>query len=778
MQDIRYALRILRRNPGFTAVAVLTLALGIGANTAVFAVVHNVVIQPLRFPDPDRLMAILSTTLGRAGGYTSAPGVFLDWRDRATSFESMAGTSDTGMVLSGSGNARFVPVGRATSNFYGIIGVAPVLGRIYTPADDDNVALLDAGFWKSEFGGRADILGQAITLDETKYTIVGILPAGLRFAHYRTTDVWIPLAPKREYRGGGSVIVVGRLRAGVAPAAAQREMEAVMSGIRAEHQEDSKTGVDVKALHEWIVGDVRRTFFALLGAVVFVLLICCANLANMLIARATVRQKEMAIRACLGASRLRLIRQNLIESIVLALIGGTLGILLANAAVRAVPAIKAFYIPRIDEVTVTNAVLLFAVSITVVSGLLSGLAPALQLARKSPGPALGGTGGGRLRDALVVAQLALALMLLAGAGLMTNSLIRMLRIDVGFERANVITVNMNLPYKKYDRTKGAEFQKRLMAEVRGMPGVELVSASDHLPLQAVLFPYQLQANQRGVIEKCEAMARHVAPQYLSVLGIPLLAGRDLEPADDARHPVPVLINKTLARRLFDTDNPIGRQITTPYRDSKTLEVVGIAGDARQLGLKQEPGPQLYVPLIHGHASYVVARTAPGAPELSSAIRDAVARLDPEVPAPEVSSMDAEFARQIARPSFYLKVLAAFAAMGVILAALGIYGVTAYTVARRTHEFGIRMALGANRADILRLVLGNGARLIVLGSLLGIAGALATTQWLSTLLHEVRPNDPLTLTMVSLLLVSIALLASVVAARKATAVDPSVALRHD
>jgi len=787
-EDIRFGLRLLRRNPAFTAAAVLTLALGISANMVVFNVVYAVLMRPLHFPDAGRLVVILSTYPGASQPSTSAPGVFVDWRDRATSFDAIAGMHARRMVLSGVQQPRFVSVAGASSGFLSLIGVQAQLGRTFTEDEDrpgkGDVALVDAGFREREFGGSASVLGRTIVLDDKPYTIVGVLPPDVRFGSLGAADFWIPLAANREARGGGDVVVAARLRRGVTRQAAQAGMEAIMRQIRREHIEDSHTGVAVRPLRDWIVAGARRVLPMLLGAVVFVLLICCANVANLLLARATTRQREMAIRSSLGAGRFRLVRQMFVESALIASIGGALGLGLAILATRALPAIRAFEIPRVEEIAVGPTALLIAAAVTLASAILFGLAPALQTGRgdlhvamRQGGASLrAGAGGQRMRNAFVVAQLALALVLLSGAGLMANSLIRLLHIDLGFDRANVTTIETSLPYRQYDRQRSAAFQRRLAAEVRRMPGVEEVSAADFVALQAVMFPYELIAEVGGFTRQCEAQARNVDPKYLRVMGIPLLAGRDFTLADDTREPVPALIDKTTARLLFGPADPIGQHLTTNYRDRKPLEVIGVVGEARQLGLTTEPGPQLYLPLGNGNAGFVIARTAANAGNLAPAIRAAVRALDPEVPAPEIDTMSSAYARETATPRFHLTVLGAFAVTSLILAAIGIYGVTAYTVAQRTHEFGVRIALGAQPGDILRLVLGTAFRMLSIGAALGLAGSLAAGRVLSTLLYGVRPGDPLTLACVSALLAGISLLACCMAARRATAVDPGAALR--
>jgi putative ABC transport system permease protein len=785
-KDVRFGLRLLLRNPGFTVVAVITLALGIGANTAVFSVVNAVVIRPLHYPDSDRLMAILSTSQNNKSGFTSAPGVFLDWRDRSTSFEVVAGARSTTMTWSGKGQAQRLSIAMTSFDFFSLLEVQPVQGRLFSKDEDqlghEAVALLNGGFWQREFGGDEKVLGKSIILNGAPFQVIGVLPPDIRFAHFGRADVWLPLAANRAFRTGGDVVVVGRLRRGVTQQAAQAEMETVMRGIGRDHKEDSRTGVLVEPLHNWVVGDTRLVFLTILGAVAFLLLICCANIANLLMTRSTVRQREMAIRASLGASRLRLVRQTLVESVLLSSIGGILGLGLAAALIRAVPSIHAFQIPRIEEIAMDHTVLIIAAILSLATGILFGLAPALQVRNRdlttvlrAQGPSR--PGGWQLRNALVVVQLALALVLLSGAGLMVNSLVRLLHIDLGYERSNVVTIDTTFNSRKYDHGRIMEFQRQLAAEVSRMPGVEAVSASDYLPLMAVLFPMNLRVAGTDILPKCKALARHIDPNYLRVMGIPLLRGRDLGPTDDTRKPVPVLISKNTARALFDTGDPIGKHLLSQYRELNPLEVVGVVGDVRQIGLTKDPSPQVYIPLAQGRSTgYVVARTAPHAGDLSAAIRAAVRAIDPEVPAPEIGTLDEWFDREIAKPRFYLALLGAFAALGVILAAVGIYGIIAYGVALRTQEFGIRMALGAERKHILQLVLGGGLRLICIGAALGLAASLALTRLLTTMLYEVRPNDPLTFGCVFALLTGTALLACYIAARRAVGVDPNVALR--
>jgi putative ABC transport system permease protein len=780
-QDFRYAARSLRKTPGFTAVAALTLALGIGANTAVFSVVNAVILRPLRFPQSDRLMTVLDSD-GKKG-YPPMEHIFYRWRDGAgAAFEKMAGAVAQSLVVTVRGEPREVRAVWASAEIFDLMGARPLMGRLFsaeeTQPGHDQVVLLDEGFWRREFGGDPHVIGQSMFFGELQRTIVGILPAGIRFADFGARDVWMPLVrrPNGEY---GGVVVVGRLRPGVAPAGAQAVVNAVMAQSPYRRSGKPPTAF-VKPLREWMVGDVRSTFLTLLGAAAFILLIACANVANLLLARATARQREMALRAALGASRWRLARQTLVESVLLGTMGGAAGIVLAFALVRAVPAIKAIQIPRGEEVAVDGAMLLAAAAVSIASGFLFGLAPALEPWRGGLITRLGaGEGAGvtrssqRLRSALVVAQLALALVLLSGAGLMTNTLLRLVNVDLGFERAHVVVVETK--YRGAPQAL-AHSTRTLAEEIRRMPGVLEAGAANEKPLDWVLNPYPLAREAGGARRICETQARAVDPGYIHALGIPLLAGRDLELADDGRTPTPVLLNKIAAQELFGAENPAGTTVEVTGARRGAVQVVGVVGDVRIFGVALEPPPQLYLPLVRAYASTVVVRTAPNAGDLTAAIRAAARRIDATAPPPQIETLDARFSDEIAKPRFYFILLAAFAGIGLVLAGIGIYGVMAYAVARRAHEFGVRMALGAERADILRLVFGAGMRVAGVGAALGLAGAVAATRLLASLLYGVKPGDPVTLVCVTALLVGVAFAACYLAGRRAIAVDASVALR--
>jgi putative ABC transport system permease protein len=789
ISDAVHGIRLMRRNLVFSTTIILTLATGIGATTAVFTVANAVLLQPVPIPAPERAVVLQSTSPREGTRFQVAEGVFMDWRSRARSIDRMAGCWNTSMIMSGAGQPHQVNVVKATADFFEIAGLRPIAGRLFDAGAEqpgmDNTALLDAGFWQREFGGRTDVLGRQITLDDRSYTVIGVLPSGFSLGYLRRMDVWVPFSPHRDFRTGGAVIVIGQLGAGVSQSAAQAEMNVIHAGIGREHREDSPFGVHVGSLHDWLVSEAKPALLALCGAVALLLILCSVNIANLLLARGGSRRQEFAIRASLGGSRGRLTRQALVENVVLAIAGGIAGWFVAANLVGLLPRIKGFYLPRIDEIQIDGRMLLIAIAVTAGAALLFGLAPAWRSSRHGIREALGSwvtpdTGLRteiRARYLLVVAQLALSLILLCGAGLLFNSFIRLITVNVGFSDKNVLDIAVRLPHKQYTEERSLLFTRRLMSEIESLPGVQRVSAADHLPLQAVRHPYALKPEGQNTAP-IETNARHIERHYFEVLGIPLLQGREFFPGDDARTPIPVILNSEAARRLFGEGRAIGRSIRTNYKSRPLLEVIGIAASVRQLGLKQNAGPQMYLPIKYGSGRHVIAQVAPNAGDLTAAIRDKVFSLDPAVPAPEVSGLNTMFEYEIAKPRFYLVLLGAFAVMGLILAAIGIYGVVAFSVIQRTHEFGVRMALGAEREDILKLVFGAASWLIVMGVAIGVGGGYATTRLLSTMLYGVRPDDGPTFTIACLLLAAVALAACYLPARKAAGLHPMAALRHE
>ena len=790
LADCAHAVRMMRLNPLLSVAITLTLALGIGATTAVFTVANTVLLRPLQIPDPDRAVVLLSTNPREGTAFSVAEGVFTDWRERAKSLEAMAGCWDTSMILHGIGQPREITAVKATAAFFNIAGIQAKEGRLFDAsaeqAGQDNVAVLDEGFWRREFGGRLEAIGGPIVLDDRPYTVIGVVPSGFALGKIRRTDVWVPLAARTDVRTGGAVNVIGRMRPGVTRAAAQAEMNVIQERIKREHREDSAFGVEVRTLRDWVVNDARPALMALMGAVALLLLLCCVNIANLLLARATARQREFAIRASLGGGHARLTRQVLTENLVLAALGGMAGLVVAALLLQAVPFIRGFHLPRLDEIHPDGRMLLITMAVTIASSLIFGLVPAWRSATGwtrsmlgTAAPASAITPAGiRLRRVLVVAQLGLSLVLLCGAGLLLNSFVRLTTVNVGFSRANVVSAGVRLPYKQYDASRSLLFNRLLMEEVRALPGVLDVSATDYLPLQAVRFPYRLSVDGRAGAS-VEAMARNVEPRYFQVLGVPMVAGREFERADDTRSPVPVILNVETAGRLFGGErDALGLKIGTNYRSRAVLEVIGVASNVRQLGLREDPGPQIYLPMKFGSGKYVIARLAGNAGDLSAAIRAAVFRLDPAIPAPEVANVGTWFEFEVAKPRLYMLLAGVFAFAGLLIATAGVYGVVAFNVARRTHEFGVRLALGAERRDIVRLVLAREAPTIVAGLLLGLGGALGVTRLLSALLYGVRPGDTPTFLAAGALLSGVALLACYLPGRRAAGLDPAVALRHE
>jgi putative ABC transport system permease protein len=792
LQDLRFGLRMLRRGPGFSAAALLTLALGIGATTAVFSVANAVIFRPLHFAESNRVMTVLGASEGKA--YKPLDSLYLEWRDRQECFDLFAAALTFRRVLRDADGAREIPVALVSAEFLPLIGVNPALGRLFTREEDepdrDNVALLDNGFWHREFAASRGALGQSVSIDGRQYTVIGVLPPDVHFPGFGPRDVWIPLATGHRPNGGGygGTLVIGRLRRGVSREAAQASMDAVTQRIRADIHGYRPLAAVVTPLREWLAGEVRTTLLMLAGAAAFLLFIACANLANLLLARGAGRRREMAIRAAVGAGRARLAVQMFIESLLLTALGGVGGMVLAYAAVRVAPAIRAVDIPRLEEIAVDRQFLLIGLAVSLASGILFGLAPALQGWRRDLNAALhrgeapaANLAGQGFRNLLVAAQVALVMVLLSGAGLMTNTLFRLLSVDLGFARTSLFTVGPTVytPQRR-DRAFGARYLRDLAERIRAMPGVESATVVDAAPLTLSQGGYFLRYTRNGTPFEVDALGRDVAPGYLRTAGIPLLAGRDFEPADAAAKPVPLILNQSAARVLFGPEDPLGKVVECRDKRVGAVQIVGIVGDAHVLGAARPPGPQAFAPLMGGwgYPTVIVARAAIKPAGLAPAIRAAVHELDPGSPPPKVTPLDDVFAEQVAEPRFYMTLLDSFALLGLVLAATGVYGVIAYTVAHRTHEFGVRLALGARPGDIVWMVVGSGARVIVVGAIAGLAGALAATRLLSSLLFEVKPNDPGTLAATIVLLVAIALAACWLAARRASRVDLSVALRGE
>ncbi|HEX5581012.1 MAG TPA: ABC transporter permease [Gemmatimonadaceae bacterium] len=795
LQDIRYALRTLRRNIGFTAAAVLTLALGLGANAAIFGIVNGVLLRPLPYGDPDRLVMVWGKypEFGRTS--TSLPD-FLDWREGARSFESMAASHGATYNLTGTGEPEQLRASRVTANFFGTLGVQPALGRGFTADEDrggdDFVAVLSHGLWQRRFGGDRAILGRTIQLSGRPYTVIGVAPEGFRFGD--EVDLWTPTNLDMEVpRRAEFLTVFGRLKPGVTVERANAELAGVLARLAREYPQTNATiRSEVVSMQADFVGDVRTALLVFSGAVGLVLLIACANVANLLLARATAREREMAVRTAIGAGRGRIVRQLLTESVVIALLGAALGLVIAVGGVGLLRGAGTEILPRIQEVRVDGAVILFSLALALLTGLLFGLAPAMRLSRGALHDSLkegarGAAGGAatRIRNALVLSEVALALVLLVGAGLLVRSFERLHQVDLGFEPGNVLTYELVLPSAKFgDVAQLPAVYDELVERTRAIPGVSAVAVSDGLPMGAanyLSFTIEGRTPPPDAFEDIQPFS--VTPGHFSVLRIPLRAGRVIEERDDAGTPAVAVVNEELVRRFFEGRDPIGRRITfgNPSNPETTwMTIVGVVGNVAQEGVTAAPYPQLYRALRQDprRGVFVTMRTTGDPTAVASAARQALRAVDPELPLTDLMTMQERVSADLARPRVSVALLGIFAGIALLLAAIGIYGVISYAVAQRTREIGIRMALGASTSDVRKLVVRQGMAPALAGIALGIVGALAATRVMSSLLYGVSATDPVTFAGVPVLLAMIALAAAYLPARRATRVEPVNALRSE
>jgi len=802
MSDFRFALRQFQKSPGFTAVAVLTLALGIGATTAIFSVVNAVLFSPLAYPEPDRLVRIHESIPVR--GVQRVPVAvanYLDWRAQGTVFTGMAIHQWTELNLTGLGEARRLKGSRVTSGLFPLLGVRPLLGRGFTAEEETRgkhfVVVISHDLWQRDFGGEPSVLGRSIQLDGDGYTVIGVMPAGFKYPA-RGLDLWVPAAfnefELRE-RGNHGWGVLARLKPGVTQSQAATEMSGIAGRIAAQYEDVRDFSAAVVPLRDELVGDKRKPLLVLLGAVGCVLAIACANVANLLLARASARQKEFAVRAALGAGRGVLLRQLLSESVLLAGIGGIAGILLAFGCVAAFRTLPGNLLPRADEIRISLPVLLFAAGITVGTGLLFGLVPALRASASDANEVLkdGGRAGSeglrrnRYRASLVVAEVALSMVLLAGAGLLLRSFLKLQDVDLGFRPDGVVTANLLLPDKTYptEQRQAAVFTE-VVARLQAAPGVERAAVVFGLPQGAmqskVLFEIEGRPKATGV-DSTDADYRQVTSGYFSTMAIPLVRGRDFNSADTTNSLPVVIVNGAFLRRFFP-DAPRGSlpgtRINIAGRTNSWLQIVGEVGDVRSESVSKPPVPEVFLPMTQtcwGFGSLVVrARQDPGA--LGGTVRAAVAAVDSNLPLDAARPLRSLVDDSLADRRLQARLLGAFSLLALVLAATGIYGVMAYSVSRRVQEIGIRIALGARLDDILMLVLRQGMGLTLAGLLIGLAGGLAVARLLSGLLFEIQPNDPPTFGAVTVLLALVALFACWWPARRAARVDPMVALRAE
>ena len=794
--DVRYAMRSLARQPTFTAVAVLTLLLGIGANTAIFSVIKAVLLNPLPYRNPDRLVAV-SERNPDGNPDLVAPLTFVDWQAQSHAIPALAAFRQLRYAFAGTDAPVNLPSVRATPNLFALLGATATLGRTFLDQEgqpgNDRVAVLSRAFWQRQFGGSPGVIGRTIQLDAQPYTVVGVMAAEFDFPPSAHVDVWTPLSfdPNDAHgrsRKARSLSVVGRLGDGVALEQAQREMTLVASRLATTYPDSNAGwGARVVAVQQQLVTTVKPALLMISGAVGFLLLIVCANVANLILARLSSRRTELAVRAALGAGRWQLVRQVLIESLVLAATGGLLGLFIAWAGVRFVHALPEGSLPRMQDVRLDAGVVLFALAASLVVAIVAGLVPALQASRtglRDTTTAFTGTtssSGVRLLGALVVVEVALALVLLVGAGLMTRSFAELMRVSPGFEPRNLMAVQIYLPQAKYktavDRTR---FYKEALHRIGALPGVQATAGVSALPMYPVGIDFALPFTIEGKAppangEEPRADIRMATPGYFETMKIALRNGRTIDERDLPGLPGAMVINETMARRYFDGENPIGRVVKNPHG---TAQVVGVVGDVKHYGLDSEPRAEIFMPAwqqpLNGMA--LIVRTAADPQGYVEQIRREVLTIDAEQPIYDASTMVDVVSRSVFLPRISMLLLTAFAMSALLLAVVGIYGVVSYTVSQRTRELGLRMALGADEGATLRLVMGRSVALIAAGTACGLVASVVAARVIAGLLYAVAPLDPLVFLSVSALLALAGVVATLIPARRAMRLDPIVALR--
>jgi predicted permease len=800
LADIRYSLRALGRAPGYAAVALLTLALGIGATAAIFTIVNGVLLRPLPYPEPEALVRIYQASPERGLTRSEFSTIdFSDWREQSRSFAGVAAYWSGSSRLSGDGEPIEVRSAHVTDDFFSVIGAPMRLGRALDPTDHREaarVAVISESLWRTRYGARADVVGDVIVLDGEPMTVVGVAPVELRYP-LSATGVWIPSSLITEESHGPQVRSnrylegVARLASGTTPQQAQSDLTAIANRLAAENPSSNTdwSAATVVPLHEVVIGNVDRTLLVVLGLSTFVLLIGCANLANLVMARAAGRSREIAVRAALGAGRWRIVRQLSTEALVLSVIGGALGLVLATWAVEVMLRLSADTLPRADEVGVDLRVVGFALIVAVLTSLIFGLLPALRVAGAAPQRGLRGargsvgTPGSRLRSALVVAEVMLAVLLVIGAGLMARSFLALRAVDPGFAVDRVLTVDLSIATPPQLGSAEANAflisrKEELEARLAGLPGVEAVGTINRLPIAGEGEPFEFTVTGADGSERAvRTDARFVSPGYFAAMGIPLHRGTlfELQPQEEVP---PIVVSESMAARLWPGEDPIGKRAQGPWGGEAM--VVGVVGDVRQLELSREPLPAIYMSQFQAprSATAYVIRTASDARHLVRAVRGEILAVDGNQPIRSIAPLSRVLSESIARDRFFTIVFAAFGGIALVLAALGIYGVLAYSVGQRTREIGVRMALGARAEDVLRMVIRSGMALVGGGVVLGTIAALLLTRVMASLLHDVSHRDPATFALVPMLLCAVALLAAYVPALRATRVQPMTALRNE
>ncbi len=798
--DLRQSCRSLRSSPGFSALVIVVLAVGIAANTAIFSVVNGVLLRPLPFTDADRLVAVDTTTRNQPDD-TSYPD-FLDWHAQMTTLDRLAVYTSAAVTLTGAGDAASLTCAIVTSDLFPMLGVTPLRGRVFT-ADDDKpgaarTVILSEGLWARQFGSNPGIIGSSITLDGEPFTVVGIMPASFEFPidAEDPPQVWLPVNASRfaeqwaTQRNASFLKGIGHLRPGSTIAAAQAEMSTIAGRLGQLYERNKSRGVLVRPLQAVLVAEYRLGLLVLLGAVGAVLLIACANVANLLLARGSVRRRELAVRAALGASRGRLVRQLLAETVTLAIAGGLLGAVLAVWGVDALIRFSPLQIPRLHAVHVDAAALVFATFASVATGLLSGLVPAFQLSRLDVGTQLkagerGGSAasGARTRTTLVVAEMALSLVLVAAAGLLLRSLVALQHANPGFVTERALSMMVLLPGSRYsDGDTTRAFFRRLRAETSALPGVSSAALSTTLPMSGsnIDVGFTIEGRPADPSERNGAPLFAISPEYFRTMGIPLVRGRGFTDRDTATSPDVAIISESFAATYWPGEDAIGKRIRIGYGKGGPREIVGVVGDVKQTALSDPLKPQMYTPFEQTPWPFVAAivRTTAAPESAAGSLRAALTRVDPLIGPAEVRTLDEYVSRSMATPRFTTFLVGAFAAVALLLAGLGLFSVMAYSVAQRRREIGIRMALGAQPGEVRAMVVRQALWTGIVGLAIGIAGAFATTRVLAALLYEVRPTDPATFAGVSAVLVGVMLIAAYVPARRATQVDPLAALRTE
>jgi putative ABC transport system permease protein len=798
-QDLRFAMRILRKNSGFTAVAALTLALGIGGTVVVFSLLDAVLLRPLPYPQPDRLFRVFPLQGKRkAAMEASSYPDFRDWQRQSRTFESMAAFEEQSFNLTGTAEPERLDGSAITPGLFATLGIRPVLGREFAPDDDEYVAMLSYQLWQRRFGSDGGIIGKSIHLEGRAYTVVGILPPQLRFRPHpwasAASEVFVPVIPNPE-RDWFYVRVLGRLAPGVSEQQAWTEVNGIVARLAQAYHEPEKQGIKLEPLAQYIVSDAGQTAWVLFGAVAFVLLIACANVANLLLSQGATREREMAIRTAVGATRGRILRQLLTENLLLAVTGGAIGVALAYWTIplvaRMAPAHGNFSV-RIQDANLhlNVTVLAFSALLAVLSSVLFGVLPALKATRPAPSSVASGRVG-RMRGALIALEVALSFVLLVGAGLMMKSLLRLLEEDVGFRTTHLLTMDISLSKAKYSTLeKQTAYFDHALQRLATMPAVLSAGAVTDLPLtrNETWNGFEIPGPHPG---QGTAGYHAVSADYFRTMGIPLLNGREPGIGDSAGSPLVGVINRSMANKYWPNENPIGKTIvvhrfvaertsegTHVQFKPRMLEIVGVVGDVRQLGLDTPPGPELFMsyPQWPSNEMALVLRIASEPSSLIPRVKKEIWRVDPDQPVTDVKTMDDLVSKEAAGRRFVSQLVGAFASIAILLSAIGVYGVASYGMRRRTHEIGVRIALGARGQQIVWLIVRQNISWLLIGIAAGVVGAFALTRLLAAYLYAVRPTDPATLLAVGFLLTGVALAANYIPARRATKVDPVVALR--